>query len=118
MFMYICLMYSKELLKGTLQPIILRLLSENGQMYGYEITQRVKELTKGKITITEGALYPMLHKLEDEGVLKAELESIGNRVRKYYSLTKSGKTVSKQRVNELTEFIEALGAIFNKKQTV
>lgn len=116
--MYICLMYSKDLLKGTLQPIILSLLSEKEQMYGYEITQRVKEITKGKIAITEGALYPMLHKLEEEGVLKAEFESIGNRVRKYYSLTKSGKTVSRQRVNELMEFIEALGAIFNKKQPV
>ena len=38
-------------------------------MYGYEITQKVKELTKNKIQITEGALYPLLHKLEAEGIV-------------------------------------------------
>jgi PadR family transcriptional regulator, regulatory protein PadR len=51
--MYICQMYSKELTKGTLMPIILKLISENDKMYGYEITQHVKELTKGKIDISE-----------------------------------------------------------------
>ncbi|MCK4408408.1 MAG: helix-turn-helix transcriptional regulator, partial [Bacteroidales bacterium] len=50
-------MYSQELIKGTLQTIILKLLSENERMYGYEITRKVKEITKKKINITEGALY-------------------------------------------------------------
>ena len=51
--MYVCLMYSSELIKGTLKTIVLNLLKEQGRMYGYEITQRVKELTGGKIQITE-----------------------------------------------------------------
>ena len=46
--------YSPELLKGTLKTIILKLLSDNRKMYGYEITQRVKELTGDEIQITEG----------------------------------------------------------------
>ena len=54
--MYICLMYSKELLKGTLKTIILKMLSESDSMYGYQITQKVKEITEGKINITEGAI--------------------------------------------------------------
>ena len=49
-------MQSKELLKGTLQTIILKLLSGNEKMYGYEITQRVKNLSDGKLILTEGAL--------------------------------------------------------------
>ena len=49
-------MYSKELLKGTLKTIILKLLSESDRMYGYQITQKVKEVTEGKINLTEGAL--------------------------------------------------------------
>jgi PadR family transcriptional regulator PadR len=106
--MYICVMYSKELLKGTLQPIILNLLKENKRMYGYEMTQRVKELTDGKIEITEGALYPTLHKLESEGVLKVEEEYIGKRVRKYYKLTKTGTLVVKQKVNEINEFLATI----------
>ncbi len=111
--MYICVMYSKELLKGTLQPVILNLLKENKRMYGYEITQRVKELTKGKIEITEGALYPTLHKLESDGVLKVEEEYIGKRVRKYYMLTKSGTLVVKEKVKELNDFLATIQALLN-----
>lgn len=70
-------MYSKELTKGTLMPIILKLISENEKMYGYEITQHVKELTKGKIDISEIALYPILHKLEADGVLDTEKVFLG-----------------------------------------
>ena len=82
--MYICLMYSKELLKGTLKTIILKLLSSNDRMYGYEITQKVKILTHEKIQLTEGALYPTLHKLEADGMVTTEIENINGRKRKYY----------------------------------
>ena len=103
--MYICLMYSKEILKGTLKPIILKLLQEQNRMYGYEITQRVKELTEGKINITEGALYPLLHKLEAEGVVTTDLENIGKRVRKYYKLTHEGSTIAQDLVEEFLDFM-------------
>jgi PadR family transcriptional regulator, regulatory protein PadR len=103
--MYICLMYSKEILKGTLKPIILKLLQEQNRMYGYEITQRVKELTEGKINITEGALYPLLHKLEAEGVVTTDLENIGKRVRKYYKLTSDGSTIAQDLVEEFLDFM-------------
>jgi DNA-binding PadR family transcriptional regulator len=45
-------MYSKEIIKGTLKPIVLKLLKEQERMYGYEITQKVKDLTNNKIQIT------------------------------------------------------------------
>jgi DNA-binding PadR family transcriptional regulator len=59
-------MYSKELIRGTLKPIILKLLSEQGKMYGYEICQKVKEITGNEIIIKEGSLYPALYKLKEE----------------------------------------------------
>lgn len=114
--MYICHMYSKELTKGTLQPIILKLLSEHDSMYGYEITQKVKDITKDKIDISEGALYPILHKLEKEGVLETEKVYIGKRVRKYYKITTSGKKVVADKTNEVNDFIETLALIFNPKK--
>lgn len=116
--MYICLMYSKDLVKGTLQPIILKLLEENKRMYGYEITQKVKDLTNGKVVITEGALYPTLHKLEADGVLETESEYIGKRVRKYYSLTKTGSKVVTQRVNELSDFLAMMNSLLKTKTTI
>ncbi len=101
-------MYSSELIKGTLKTIVLNLLKENGKMYGYQITQRVKELTNGKIQITEGALYPTLHSLEKSGELDTQKEYMGKRVRKYYSLTKQGHVTANQKVNELTDFMNTM----------
>ena len=113
--MYICLMYSNELLKGTLKTIILKLLSENDRMYGYEITQRVKELSGDEIQLTEGALYPMLHKLEAEGLLSTEKVSIGKRVRKYYSLTPQGSISTKAKLEEFGNFVKTMQMILNPK---
>jgi PadR family transcriptional regulator, regulatory protein PadR len=104
-------MHSPELLKGTLQTIILKVLKDHGKMYGYEITQRVGELSDGRILLTEGALYPTLHKLEAEGFLKTEVVNIGKRVRKYYSLTADGKVIAKDRVSEFVDFIRTMSSV-------
>ncbi len=101
-------MYSSELIKGTLKTIVLKLLSESDKMYGYEITQKVKELTAGKILLTEGALYPTLHAMEAEGILTAEAVNVGNRIRKYYSVTKTGKKIAKEKVNEFEDFMNTM----------
>ncbi len=112
-FMYICLMYSKELIKGTLKPIVLKLLSEHDKMYGYEITQKVKEMTDGKIVITEGALYPLLHKLQAEQLLSTETVQIGKRVRKYYSLTEQGNSTANQLIDEFIDFMATMKLVLN-----
>ncbi|MCO4806908.1 MAG: PadR family transcriptional regulator [Flavobacteriales bacterium] len=101
-------MYSSELIKGTLKTIVLNLLKEEGRMYGYEITQRVKVLTEDKIQITEGALYPTLHALEKNGELETEKEYIGKRVRKYYRLTDQGLETANDRVSEFSDFVNTM----------
>ena len=108
-------MYSKELLKGTLKTIVLKLLSENERMYGYEITQHVKELTKEEIMITEGALYPALHRLEAEGLIYSEMEHIGGRKRKYYLLSEDGQESVTSQLDELAGFLNNLGLVLNLK---
>lgn len=111
--MYICPMYSSELIKGTLKTIVLNLLKEQGKMYGYEITQRVKMLSSEKIQITEGALYPLLHALEKQGEVTTQEEFIGKRVRKYYSLTEKGSISAKEKVNELSDFMMTMRFLLN-----
>lgn len=106
-------MYSSELIKGTLKTIILKLLKENKRMYGYEITQKVKDMTGNKIQLTEGALYPSLHALEAEGILVTETEFIGKRVRKYYALSDTGKKVSDEKVTEFADFMNTMKALLN-----
>ncbi|MDH5476141.1 MAG: PadR family transcriptional regulator [Cyclobacteriaceae bacterium] len=111
-------MYSKELLKGTLTTIILKLLAHNEKMYGYEITQRVKLLSEGKILLKEGSLYPALHKLKNEGLVDTEKEMVDNRMRKYYYLTEKGNASTLEKVNELNQFIATLQHILiTKPQT-
>lgn len=109
------MVYSTELLKGTLKTIVLKLLADNKKMYGYEITQRVKELTQDKIQITEGALYPTLHGLEADGLVTTETEYIGKRVRKYYSLSVAGKTRAKEKVSELASFVQTMTLLLDLK---
>jgi PadR family transcriptional regulator PadR len=109
--------HSSELLKGTLQTIILKILKDHGKTYGYEITQRVKDLSDGSILLTEGALYPTLHRLESEGLLKTETIMIGKRVRKYYILTSEGKSRVKERVNELVEFMKTMTQVLQVELT-
>ena len=108
-------MISSELLKGTLKTIVLKLLKENGRMYGYDITRKVEDLTEGKINLTYGALYPVLYKLERDGILISESENFNNRIRIYYSLTPKGDSVVAEKLLELKEFIESLQRIVEPK---
>lgn len=112
------MIYSSELIKGTLKTIILKLLKDNKRMYGYEITQRVKELTQDRIQLTEGALYPSLHALEADGILTTETEYIGKRVRKYYSLSPKGKNVSKEKISEFADFMSTMKFLLDIKTDI
>ncbi len=84
-------MVSRALVAASLKPFILSILAE-GESYGYEIIQRVHDLTDGHLQWTTGTLYPLLHSLENQGKLEAvwrDAES-GPR-RKYYRLTPKGE---------------------------
>ncbi|MDN3583777.1 PadR family transcriptional regulator [Mucilaginibacter flavus] len=111
-------MSTNPLLKGTLQTIILKLLEGNAEMYGYEITQKVKEVTAGEIMLTEGALYPALHKLEADGFLETFTQVVDNRVRKYYRLTEEGGKEVTSKLDEARSFIDQLQALLNLKPVV
>lgn len=104
---------NQKLYKGSLQTIILKLLEEQEKMYGYEITQKVKELTKGELQITEGALYPALHKLEADGLLEVEVAKVGNRLRKYYKLTETGTKETANKLAEMKEFLKTMQHLVN-----
>jgi DNA-binding PadR family transcriptional regulator len=84
-------MIARELIKGTLKYLVLNLLRNEPRMYGYEITRVLEERSGGRIRLTFAALYPVLHKLEAEGMMRTETEIVSNRIRKYYALTEAGK---------------------------
>lgn len=91
---------SKELVGASAIPIILSVL-KNGDSYGYEIVQHVKELTSGQIKWQEASIYPVLKKLENMGMIKSYWKvQQGERPRKYYSILDEGKELLGQNINE------------------
>jgi DNA-binding PadR family transcriptional regulator len=91
---------SKELIGASSIPSILSIL-RNGDSYGYEIVQRVKEITNGGITWKEASIYPVLKKLENDGYIKSYWKVIENeRPRKYYTILAEGQKQLEQNVIE------------------
>jgi PadR family transcriptional regulator, regulatory protein PadR len=81
----------KELAAASSRPIVLSILAQ-GEDYGYSIIQRVRDASGGQIEWTEGMLYPVLHRLEDEGLIRSTWRNAENgRRRKYYRLSAAGK---------------------------
>jgi DNA-binding PadR family transcriptional regulator len=82
---------TKELVAASATPLVLAILAR-GDSYGYAIIQRVSELSGGEVTWTDGMLYPILHRLEAQGLIKSHWqESDTGRKRKYYRLMDAGK---------------------------
>lgn len=87
-------------------------------MYGYEITQAVKERTDGKLVLSFGALYPVLHKLEQEGLLLTESVEVEGRLRKYYSLTPQGTRIAVQKVSDFERFMDMMRSLLQVPATL
>ena len=82
---------SKELRAASTEPVILSILSQ-GDSYGYEIVQKIKELSNGVIKWGDGSIYPVLKKLTNERKIQSYWKQMDNkRHRKYYTIHKSGK---------------------------
>lgn len=80
-----------DLVQGTLDLLILKTIALE-PMHGWAIAQRIRQVSNEVLQVNQGALYPALHRLEQQGWIAAEWgESENNRRAKYYTLTKSGK---------------------------
>ena len=103
--------FSQDLIKGTVVPLILKLLSEQ-ERYGYEIIRVVNERTDNAFAWKEGTLYPWLHRLEGEGLIQSRwAESEAGRPRKYYRITRRGATALREKTAEWTTFSGAVSAV-------
>ena len=82
---------NKDLMAASSTPLVLAILAE-ADSYGYAILQRVREVSGGRMAWTDGMLYPVLHRLERLGFVKARWEvAESGRRRKYYRITSSGR---------------------------
>src|SRR5882672_239630 len=108
-------MIPKALIAASTEPLILALLSK-GESYGYALIQEVKQLSGEKIQWTDGMLYPVLHRMEDEGLIQSRWgESENGRKRKYYSIKKDGRRALDKQRDEWQTVSEILKRLWSEK---
>lgn|ERR1700676_1828944 len=97
-----------DLLQGTLDLLILKTL-ELEAMHGWGITQRIQQVSENVLQVNQGSLYPALHRLEEQGWIRATWKtSENNRQAKYYALTVRGR---KQLTDEKENWLRLSGAV-------
>ena len=106
-------MIDKELVAATSASITLTILTE-ADSYGYEIIQRVTELTRGELEWTEAMLYPVLHRLESRALVECYWEtSPSGRKRKYYSITSAGRIELRDKKRQWRVVAAVLAKLWN-----
>lgn len=100
-----------DLVQGTLDLLILKTMAVES-MHGWAIAQRIRNVSKNILQVNQGALYPALHRLEQQGWITAEWgESENNRRAKYYSLTKDGKKYLQREEKNWDRLSKAIGVV-------
>ena len=98
----------EQLRKGSTSLLILKLLEEK-PMYGYQIMQEMESRSEGYFSMTAALLYPTLHQLENDGLLKSEwTQSEAKRRRKYYAITENGRKALQEDTALWQEFVHRL----------
>jgi PadR family transcriptional regulator, regulatory protein PadR len=100
-----------ELLQGTLDLLILKAISL-GPLHGYGVLLRIQQISRDKLQIQQGSLYPALYRLEHQGIIVSEWgESENKRRAKYYRLTAAGKRRLQQELAYWQRLSEAIGLV-------
>lgn len=102
----------KELLRGTLELIVLSIIARQ-RSYGYSIINTIKQQTEGAIELKEGSLYPVLYRLEDAGAIESVWHYPEGRgvPRKYYRITLEGKKRLAQLRKEWHDYVRLVTAL-------
>ena len=103
--------FETEVRRGAMQLGIISLLDK--EQYGYEI---IKNLSKVGLNIEEGTLYPLLRRLEKEGLLSSQWETSGSRPRKYYKTTEYGKEIRKKWLNSFKTINKSIELLENNME--
>lgn len=100
----------KSLISGSTTMLLLKLLAEK-DMYGYEMIEVLRERSENVFELKAGTLYPLLHSLEAKGLLNTYEKEAGNKVRKYYSITKHGRKILDEKKSEWEIYSRAVANV-------
>lgn len=105
--------FSKELMKGVSETIVLQTLNELNEAYGYQLVKAIDANSNGAFQFQEGTLYPLLYRLEDKGFIQSEKKSAPNgKERRYYSVTKAGLQSLKEQSAEVENLVSGIQHLF------
>jgi len=105
-----------DLLQGTLDMLILKAVSL-GPLHGYGILLRIEQISKDRLEIQQGSLYPALYRLEHQGWIASVWgESENNRKAKYYNLTAAGKKQLQLEAKNWSRMADVIGGILNTEE--
>jgi PadR family transcriptional regulator, regulatory protein PadR len=108
---------SSELLRGSLDLMILSALAE-GQQYGYSLQKRLAEASGDAVKLQAGTLYPLLHKLESDKLIRSKWEKTTGRPRKWYELTAAGSRRLHQQAIEWHTYVACLKQLLPSMATL
>ena len=103
--------YGRELLKGSTDSLLLYLIN-NQPMYGYQIIKEIEKKSNGYFQFKEGTLYPALHRLEKEGLIRGKWQKLPNgQERRYYHIQEKGQMVLNERLTTWRDFSKAVDMV-------
>ena len=105
-----------ELLKGHLEGLVLAILAEE-PLHGYAVMVRLKAKSGEAVVVEGGTLYPLLHRIEEAGLVKSSWSTISGRKRKTYSLTAKGRRALQEKQRAWAAFVDALGSVMTIPST-
>ncbi len=106
--------FSKELLKGTAETIVLQALKTQGSQYGYQLIQTIAKGSENVFELQEGTLYPLLYRLEDREYVKSdERAAPSGKMRRYYTITEKGQKQLQEKTKEMGVFVRGMTRALN-----
>ncbi len=106
----------KELIRGNTPSLLLFLIARSGRIHGYRLIKEIGNRSRGYFQFRAGTVYPVLHKLEQEGLIKGEWDSqAGRQARRHYTITEKGRRALSQRLSTWVEFAAAMDLILQTR---
>jgi PadR family transcriptional regulator, regulatory protein PadR len=104
--------YDSDLLRGNTDSLLLFLINEQGETYGYRLIKEIEKRSGGYFKFKEGTVYPALRKLENEGLVQGEWKKLPNgQERRYYFITDAGKALLERKVAMWHSFASAMALV-------
>lgn len=99
--------FGRDLMRGSLDLMVLSVLTD-APLYGYLIQKRLRDVSGNMVRIQAGTLYPILHRLEVAGAIKARWDDTTGRDRKWYELTPKGKRLLSEQAAEWHQYVDCI----------